>query len=75
MSPLLDDSTIGQKNVGASAADKARQLRQAKQAAHGEGSVPCYRRPATRNLVLAALLLAAVAVMVIEVRAAVQAYR
>lgn len=68
MSPLLDDSTIGQKNAGASAVDKARQLRQAKQVAHGEGPAPCYRRPATRNLVLAALLLAAVAVMVIEVR-------
>lgn len=74
VSPLLDDSTIGQKGgaaAPASAADKAKQqqqLRQAKQAAHGEGPVPCYRRPATRNLVLASLLLAAVAVMVIEVR-------
>lgn len=72
MSPLLDDSTIGAKNTAAASATAAasrKQVRQAKQAAHGEGRVHCCRRPATRNLLLAGVMLVAIALLAIEVHA------
>lgn len=71
VSPLLDDSTIGAKNAAAfaTAAASRKQVRQAKQAAHGEGRVHCCRRPATRNLLLAGVMLVAIALLAIEVRA------